>query len=248
MKNRKTLLKLILWGILLAGVLGVSAFQETIIIGYGVVLFRTVRTILLAACGAVTLYLLIDFAGNVVRSGKQKKALREKEKQEISRKTREAQQPAKLSVKGKLEEKTIRNLLEEKAQREWVRLSPEISVCLNQMGRMDEYQERLSGLLSMNGVDSLKDTEDMLDAVEQYTFRNIRKAINYMNVLDPDSPSDRDKARDQLTACTQENGQRLNQVQDFLLALAEFLNKQGEGSQEIDMLQMYKDTILNSIQ
>ena len=248
MKNRKTLLKLVLWGILLAGVLGISVFQETIIITYGIVLFRTLRTILTAAFCAATVFLLIDAAGSMVRSGKQKRERLEREKQEASRMSRQAQQQAKLSVKGKLEEKTMRSLLEERAQREWVRLSPEITVCLRQMERMDEYQERLSGLLSMNGVDSLKDTEDMLDAVEQYTFRNIRKAINYMNVLDPDSPADRDKARDQLTACTQENGERLNQVQDFLLALAEFLNKQGEGSQEIDMLQMYKDTILNSLQ
>ena len=248
MKNRKTLLKLIFWGILLAGVLGISVFQESIIIGYGVVLFRTIRTILLAAFGAVTLYLLIDFAGGLIRAGKQKREQREKEKQATARKSLEEQKQAKLSVKGKLEEKTIKNLLEEKSQREWTRLSPEISVCLRQMDRMNEYQERLSGLLSMNGADSLRDTEDMLDAVEQYTFRNIRKVINYMNVLDPESASDREKARDQLAVCTQDNGQRLNQVQDFLLALADFLNKQGEGSQEIDMLQMYKDTILSSLQ
>ena len=38
------------------------------------------------------------------------------------------------------------------------------------------------------------------------------------------------------------------QVQEFLFALAEFLNKQGEDDNSMELLDVYKSTILSSIE
>ncbi len=248
MKKGTNTWKILIWLILLGAVLAVSALQETIIIDYGVVLFRFLWTVLLAVTVIFTVYLLISLIRSAARRRKDQQEQQRIKEQQKARKAEADKADARLSVRGKLDEHDMYQMLTEKANGKWNRLSPEIDICLRQMDRMNDYQAKLSGLLDINGVESLKDTEEMLDAVEQYTFRNIRKVINYMNVLDPDAPDDREKAREQLARCTEDNGQRLNQVQDFLLAPTDYLNKQGEGSQEIDMLQMYKDTILSSLE
>ena len=113
---------------------------------------------------------------------------------------------------------------------------------------MDEYQEKLVHLLETNGADSLSNTNEVLDQVEQYLCKNVRKVLNYMDVADEDNERDVGQVSLRLTACHEEGQKQLQQVQEFLFALAEFLNKQGDDDNSMDLLNIYKSTILSSIQ
>ena len=117
-----------------------------------------------------------------------------------------------------------------------------------QLDIMDEYQEKLVHLLETNGADSLSNTNEVLDQVEQYLCKNVRKVLNYMDVADEDNERDVEQVSLRLTACHEEGQKQLQQVQEFLFALAEFLNKQGDDDNSMDLLNIYKSTILSSIQ
>ena len=122
-----------------------------------------------------------------------------------------------------------------------------IDECISQMERMDGYQERLHNLLDNNGANVLSDTEEILDKAEQYMCRNVRKVINYMSISEPGNMLDEELIKKKIGICYDDNNKVLGQVQEFLVALTEFLNKQGENEQDISMLEIYKETILDSV-
>jgi cobalamin-dependent methionine synthase I len=113
---------------------------------------------------------------------------------------------------------------------------------------MDSYQERLSRLLQTNDVHTLSDTEEILDRVEQYICRNVRKVLNYMEVVDPSSPEDVELVRTKFSTCCSDNQDQLKQTQEFIIALTDFINQQGDSDNDLSMLEVYKNTILDSIQ
>ena len=115
------------------------------------------------------------------------------------------------------------------------------------MRMMDRYQDKLNRLLKENGADALNDTEEILEKVEQYLCKNVRKVLNYMNVADPRNLSDQEMIRNKLKNCEAANSVQLDQTQQFLFALTEFLNRQGDEDTGTDMLEMYRQTILDSL-
>ena len=84
--------------------------------------------------------------------------------------------------------------------------------------------------------------------MEQYLCKNVRKVLNYLDVADSDVEKDVRLVEEKLVVCHEEGQKQLQQVQEFLFALTEFLNKQGEDDNSMEMLDIYKTTILSSIE
>ena len=84
--------------------------------------------------------------------------------------------------------------------------------------------------------------------MEQYLCKNVRKLLNYLDVADEEEEKDVRLVQEKLAVCHEEGQKQLQQVQEFLFALADFLNKQGGDDNSIEMLDIYKSTILSSIE
>lgn len=125
--------------------------------------------------------------------------------------------------------------------------SQELLQCAMQLRTMDLYQEKLANLLQNNGAETLCDTKDVLDKVEQYLCKAIRKVINYIDVSDENSEKDAQVILQKLNACYQDCQKQLDQVKEFLFVMAEFLNKQGGDDTSPEMLNVYRTCILKSI-
>lgn len=235
--------------LVIAGILEVLLIlgKTTFVIEKGIVLYRT----LFIACSAVCLVLLaaLLILLGAAAAKRREETLRQNDaaRSQKERQAAESAAAADLSVKKKLDAAAIRQILNKEKTGRWSLLEDEISSCISQLDRMDQYQARLKELLALNDALSLKDTEDVLDQVEQYLCKNMRKAINYLNILDPESAEDAKAARKKLHSCAEENEDSLKRTQEFLIALTDFLNQQGDGTGEIDLLDVYKNTILDSI-
>ena len=240
---------IILIGLILsaAALAGLFAARDDIIIQIGIVAYRSlIKYILIFAgilAGSGILHLLL---GAVLQHRNNRKR-EEQERLESARARAKAEAEADLSVSRKLDTNVIRNMLKKEGRNQWECLADSIGRLVAQMDQMDDYQAKLSELLKRNDAGSLKDTEEVLDQVEQYICRNMRKALNYLSILRSDDAGDRKKAQEQLRACAEDNEQQLKQVQEFLLALADLLNMQGSGTAEIETLEMYKNIILESL-
>lgn len=255
MPDRKRKIKLI-YVVLVAGIFviaGACLYMNTdgIIIQYGIRTYRRLRTSLMAVGGILSLAVLVLYCIDLGRYKKWQKAQAaeraraEAEREKLSREKEKHREV--LSVSKKMDSLKIRELLTEYAAQKWNVLAQPLMQIRLQLDIMDEHQEKLSHLLDANGADALANTEDILDRVEQYLCKNVRKVLNYMDVADNDSPGDVQMVRGKLQTCHEEGQKQLQQVQEFLFALAEFLNKQGENDNSMEMLDIYKSTILQSI-
>ena len=155
----------------------------------------------------------------------------------------ERRRKAKLSVRGDLDARTVKELLVEESRGRWFFAYEQIYECVEQMEQMDSYQDRLRNLLLNNGAEALSNSEDVLNQVEQYICRNVRNVLNFMEVADDDAA---DEVRVRLMKCKEENQKLLTQTRDFVYAMADFLNNQS-GKADMRMLERYRDTILDSI-
>lgn len=240
-KGMVLLLALLVLGIL--AIAGVVMMKDSLIIQLGVVRYRNIRTAVFLVSDAVSIVSLLTILG-LYRKGRRESAARAAEAEE---KLRASKPVAELSVHSRMDAQKIQDLLQENMDGEWKVCGEEIGVCLSQMQAMDRYQDRLRRLLDKNGADALHDTEDILDQVEQFICKNVRKVLNYMDVADSEDPSDREMIQGRLQSCQETNAAQLEQTQKFLYALTEFLNRQGDGDTGADMLEMYRQTILDSL-
>lgn len=117
-----------------------------------------------------------------------------------------------------------------------------------QLKTMDIYQEKLENLLRNNGAESLDDAKDILDEVEQSLCKAIRKVINYIEVSDGNSKEDLTLLSRELDSCQKTCENLLEQVKDFLFALADFLNRQGEDKSVSEIMETYRQCILRTIE
>ena len=117
-----------------------------------------------------------------------------------------------------------------------------------QLKTMDIYQEKLENLLRNNGAESLDDAKDILDEVEQSLCKAIRKVINYIEVSDGNSKEDLTLLLRELDSCQKTCEGLLDQVKDFLFALADFLNQQGEDKSVSEIMETYRQCILRTIE
>lgn len=164
----------------------------------------------------------------------------------------ERQKNAKLSVAGKLEDKVIYERLRECLGEAWgltgnPHVTTHINTLLDQLQTMNSYQDKLYRLITSNGTDFLNDTHDVLENAEQDMLRKVRKVLNWFVAYEPTKPDDINRVEGLLEEIVTANETQLENVKEFLLAITDFLNQQGETDTGTDKLQMYKDTILNAI-
>lgn len=216
--------------------------QDKIIMYYGIQFLKGLKTASLLLVGASSLTFIGSTASYIIKK-KQYMALEEKKYSQRLLEEREEENASSLSVNGKLNPNFIRKNLKELRNGDWSMLSPELDDCIHQFEQMDSYQERYSNLLKSNGANSLSDTEDVIDQVEQYMCKNARNIINFMNVADKDSQAE---VMEKLKKCQEENESLLKQTKDFIYAMTEFLNNQG-GENDTRILETYKTTILSTI-
>ena len=253
-KSKKVLMILfvIILVILIITAVILNVNKDTMIINMGVRSYNRISSFLplievIVLIVVAFIFLLVTF--REIRQAKrtiQEQMQAEKTAQEAQRSQDEEREI--LSVSKKMDSMKIRDLLLSEASGKWSGLTPELMQIKKQLDQMDEHQETLAKLLKENGATSLANTEDMLNDTEQYLCKNVRKVLNYMSVADEEVPQDVQLVRQKLLQCKEDGDTLLNQVQQFLFSLAEFLNTQGSDDNSMEMLDLYRSTILSSIE
>lgn len=222
-----------------------------IIINYGIRFYRSVRNLLFSVSAVISLSVIALYILDTVKqrnwqAARDEEAAKAQVRRQEELRERERHREV-LSVSKKMDSERIKGLLMEYAARKWKAMAQPLMQLKLQLDMMDEHQEKLSHLLDVNGADALNNTEDILDRVEQYLCKNVRKVLNYLDVADEEKEKDVRLVEEKLASCHEEGQKQLQQVQEFLFALADFLNKQGEDDNTMEMLDIYKSTILSSI-
>lgn len=234
----------------------VSMNSTAIIQNMGIHALNTVRIIALALAAAGILLALIKLISSAVRIAGEEKAKdrTEKEIEELKKRKEleERSAKAKLNVKGPLKDAVIYERMKSWLNEDWGRMNTTdipamMSDILRQMDDMNGYQAKLSRLLTNNGADYLDDTNGVLESVEQSILRKVRKVLNCFVVYETDRVEDVQKMRELLSETRDSNESQLNNVKDFLFAITDFLNKQGDDNTGAEKLDIYKKTILESI-
>jgi len=244
MKRRFNPIPTIITGLALIGLLAVIGSKDSIIMYHGIRMFRTLKLLACSFCvgsGLATTGSTILYIRNVRRQMQ----LEAQDLQVIDeQKQIEAQRQARLSVSKDIDPQDLRRELSEQMT-SWNGFDEMIDQCIAQFDKMDSYQERFHKLLTDNGANTLSDTEDVVNQVEQYMCRNVRSVVNFMMVADADE-SGKSSLDTKLTNCITENQKLLDQTRDFIYAMTEFLNDQA-GTADTRLLESYKDTLLKTI-
>lgn len=229
----------------------VVATRDTVIVYAGIRLFRTISgivTVLLGAGALVFLVFLIMAATSYMALQKQT-AIEEAD----------SHTGPVLKVKGNLDPVQIKNSLMTESDN-WMKaisqINPseagEMNVALTSvretMVQMDDYQLRLKNLLDSNGADALRDTEEILDKVEQHICRNVRKLLNIMTVSSPNTKNDLDVVELTAKNCAEDNNRLLKTTKEFIVAVTEFLNSQGDSGSGINEVEVYKNALTSQIE
>lgn len=245
MKKGKTIAAILLTAAAAAARIMVELKKEDIIIERGISGYRTyasASTALLIAAAVLAGILVI-----LQVSAAAKKRREEEAAWRLAAEKAEKRPRAPLSVDGAMNTEEIRSFLVQQGSGEWKKYRGNLGQCVDVMDEMRECRERLHNLLDMNGADTLRDTEDVLRQVEQYICRNMRKIINNLSAVDIDSPDSEPKIQKWFSDCISDSMQKIDKVNEFIVSLSEFFNSQGEDSSSLDMLDIYKGTILESI-
>ncbi len=229
----------------------VSGLEDAIIVYAGVRLFGTLSLILNIATVIAGVVFILFLALMLIHGNEQKK-------QEAMNEADSHQGPV-LKVKGELDPVQIRdNLIAESDKwletisqlypKERGEMSTAITGVKETMVQMDDYQLRLKNLLDNNGADALRDTEEVLDRVEQHICRNVRKLLNIMTVSSPKTQNDIDVVKLTATNCAEDNRRLLKTTKEFMVAITEFLNSQGDGDSSISEIEVYKKALASQIE
>ena len=250
-KVKRLLKTLALAALCIAFLLAAYLTKDMIVILYGISAYRIITKLLAAVLALVLIWGIFLFVENLlyarraVKGDEKLMAEYEEAKKEEERAAREEKEP--LSVKKDMDSAKLRRILEREEVNKWPEYTQLIYKCITHLNEMDKQQEKLEHLISVNGADALSDTGDVLNDAEQYICKNVRKAINYMGVANRNNKEESRKVEEQLKKAVSENEKVLEQVSKFLFAMADFLNSQGDDGDEMQKLNLYKDTILKYI-
>lgn len=226
-----------------AGTIVCFVSKDSFVMYNGIRAFRILSRVLIGACvgtGAGTAISAIAF----VKDHQNRLNEIVVEQQAIEERQRLLEETkAGLSVSGRIDPAYIREALMNETGGKWQCFREQIDSCISQFEQMDSYQERFARLLENNGAKTLRDTENVIDEVEQYMCKNARSVINFMSVADEDAS---DKVRQKIEDCREENSSLLQQTRDFIYAMTDFLNNQGEKA-DTRLLESYRETLLSSV-
>ena len=252
---RKRKIKLI-YVIIAAAVFAVAfaavAFsKDSIVISQGIRFYRFLRQIVVIIGSILVAALIILYIIDSVFVLRAKKNFSEAQAavkaQEEANVYKEKQSRENLSVSREMDSARLRQILNSYSAGQWSALSGQLRQICIQLDMMDEQQAKLSHLIENNGADALSNTEDLLNKVEQYMCKSVRKVINYMDVANASDASDVSRVQEKIYECHTDLQQQIQQVQEFLFAFADFLNTQGDDDSSLQMLDIYKTTIMDSI-
>lgn len=212
--------------------------RDPFVIQFGIRTYEQVRIFFILETLVFTIMSVYIYVCSAITKNKDRKV--------NERKTAPKETGAILSVSKELDPNKLYTILTEYASHSNM-ASEELLQCAMQLKTMDIYQEKLAKLLQNNGATSLDDTQEVLDKVEQYLCKAVRKVINYIDVSDQNSEEDSAMILNKLNECFADCQAQLEKVKEFLLVLAEFLNKQGSDDTTPETLDMYKQCILKSI-
>lgn len=232
--GKKIRIPLVLLAISAISLVAVVAMRDSVIINNGI---RFYRQLLLALAVLTGIFAVLTAAVAAVSAKEQKKPIRGDGAENAAKREQGRLSP------HRMDGNELRRMLAKNADGKWNRMSDGIGRIVGQMNQMDEYQASLKNLLEENEASALGDTEEILDKVEQNMFRNIRGALNFMNVADP---SDGPKVREEISECIEKNSDLLAKTKDFMYALTDYLNGQGEDTSS-GLLETYKETILETL-
>ena len=226
----------------------VCANETQIIIDRGASGFRTLRGLSLGGAGLFAL--LTVGAGWLAAAGKKRKAQQSAQEKRI-----EEQAKATLSYRdGRLEEAAVRDMILQcfRAYNSGGAGAYSAGAALfrrylEQMDEMNTCQARLHTLLELNGASDLNQTEDMLDALEQNLFMNLRKAINWTNTVSPQEGIPADIAA-KLTRIEGSNATLLKTAQELLTQLTDYINHQGDSTSAAETAGAFIDQLRMMIQ
>lgn len=253
---RKNLGKIILAVIASVPMLLVKLCETSIVQQSGVHAAETLRIISYIIAGAFILFAVISIIVTAVREAKaarEESMTQEKLEELKAAKARaEKKEQAKLNVRGPLKDTVIYERFKSWLNEDWgrmtaTRIPDTMNDILRQMDEMNSYQSKLSRLLMNNGADYLEDTNQVLESVEQCILRKVRKVLNCFVVYEPTRREDVEKIEQLLVETRDANAAQLGNVKEFLFAITDFLNKQGEDDTGIEKLNIYKKTILESV-
>ncbi len=229
----------------------VSALENIIIVYAGIRFFRVLAliTMVLLLIGGALFLIYISLMLKTYFQLKKQEAI-----DEADNKTGPV-----LKVKGDLDPVQIRNNLVSETEKWMATISKmypqekgEMNVALtgvrDTMIQMDDYQLRLKNLLDSNGADALRDTEEVLDRVEQHICRNVRKLLNIMTVSSPNTKNDLDVVELTAKNCAEDNNKLLKTTKEFIVAVTEFLNSQGDSGSGINEIEVYKKALTTQIE
>ena len=249
-------LKAIVLALLSAVPLLVILLAETPITqNMGILSFRTLRIVAAVLAGMGVLGAIIYIIVKAVKARREQNEKKRTEQQieelKLAKEREERNAKAKLNVREPLKDTVICDRLKSWLNEDWGRLTAAgIPGCINDiLGQMDEmngYQAKLSRLLTNNGADYLEDTNSVLESVEQCILRKVRKVLNCFVVYDATRTEDIEKMRALLGDTRASNAAQLENVKEFLFAITDFLNKQGDDNTGMEKLAVYKKTILES--
>lgn len=206
----------------------VCASETQIIIDRGISGFRTLRGLTIGASGLMIL--LTAGAGWLSVAQKKRRNL-----QSAQEKRLEEQAKATLSYRdGRLDETAVRDMILQCYRSYSGGAAYSTGAMLfrryvEQMDEMNACQARLHTLLELNGASDLNQTEDMLDALEQNLFMNLRKALNWTNTVGPQESMPGEIA-DKLRQLQDSNGALLKTAQELLTQLTDYINHQGDST------------------
>lgn len=184
------------------------------------------------------------------QKSKKKKEILEAKRQLEEEKRQKAMtmEKAKYAPNNSLDDDYIYEHLQEWQSKDWGQKFPvQIGNILHQMDDMNRYQGKLNKLITNNGAKYLNDSTEVLDNVEQYILRNVRKLLNCFDIYEATDISDTEKMQELLDKIEKDNTVQLYNVKEFLFAATDFVNQQGDDNTDIKKLNIYKETIISSL-
>lgn len=154
---------------------------------------------------------------------------------------------ASLDVTGRLSDDYVCSLMANQGLHKWKCLQEDVKLITDQLVLMNSYQERLSKLLENNNMKELADAEDLLERIEQQILSNVRKVLNFMEILSPNMMEDRETVKEYMSDCVTENIKLLNATKDFLICVTGFVNDQGLDGKSLQMMEEFKTVLMGSI-
>ena len=221
--------------------------RDNIVIRMGLSGFRVLRVISL-------IFLTLTFGLAILGVVSLLKQRRNKEDQQArSEMLKEQDAPPTMVSDGGLNDRVIYDYLLTCYNEKWANsknteLKKDILLVVQQMQEMNGYQDRLASLLQNNGIRALDDSKDTLERVEQYVLQNVRRLVNFMDVLVVGKARDEETLAITVRETLDLNKEQLDKVGEFLIAMTQFINKQGRDTSGTDQLAMYLQTIQSTLQ